>query len=148
MEPRDIPEFLRRFTDPAGGGYQATAFRHVVCPCGGDCFALARAGTITRRTCMKCGDVRYICRFGAGSGWEEAVEDGGEEPFTCGYECDGEEGAQVCLGFAGYPSNPNLNAVLWFFVGIRCCGCGYYDCFNDGKVGRGPMGEAVFREVA
>ena len=34
---------------------------------------------------MRCGQVRYISRFGDGCGWEEAVEDSGAEPFTCGY---------------------------------------------------------------
>ena len=147
-EAETIPEFLTSFTDPAQGGYQATAFWPVVCPCGCDRFALVRAGTNTRRTCMACGQVRYISRFGDGDEWEEAVEDGGAEPFACGYECDGSKGATVCLGFAGYPKNPELDAVLWYFVGIRCCGCGVIDCFNDGKVGRGPMGESVFREIA
>jgi hypothetical protein len=149
-EPTSIPEFLSEVTDPArrGGGSRATAFWPVVCPCGGECFRLVRAGTITQRTCTKCGEVRYISRFGDGLSWEEAVEDRGAEPFTCGYECDGSKGAQVCLGLAGYPNNPELDAVLWFYVGIRCCGCGIISCFNDGKVGRGPMAAAVFRSVA
>jgi len=150
VEPRDVPEFLARFTDPSkrGGGYRATAFWPVVCSCGGNCFRLVRAGTTTQRTCTKCGQVRDISRFGDGCDWEEALEDRGAEPFTCGYECDGSKGAKVCLGFAGYPHNPELDAVLWFFVGIQCGGCGVISCFNDGKVGRGPMGEAVFRSVA
>jgi hypothetical protein len=68
MEPRDIPEFLAEFTDPVKrvGGYRATAFRPVVCSCGCGCFRLARARTITQRTCMKCGQVRHISRFGDG----------------------------------------------------------------------------------
>src|SRR5436305_1754979 len=110
MEPRDIPEFLAEFTDPTGrgGGYRATAFWPVGCSCRCTCFRLVRARTITQRTCMQCGQVRYISRFGDGCGWDEAVEDSGAEPFTCGYECDGSEGAEVCLGFAGYPNNPEL----------------------------------------
>ena len=47
------------------------------------------------------------------------------------------------------PAEPELpDAVLWFFVGVRCSKCGILDCFNDGKVGRGPMAEATFREIA
>jgi hypothetical protein len=135
VEFGSIPEFLVAFTNPAkhgGRGYHATTFWPVACSCGGDRFGLVRAGSYTQRTCKDCGQVRYISRSGDDLGWEEAVEDGGAEPFVCGYECDGSDGARVCLGFAGYPDHPELDAVLWFFVGIRCCGCGIISCFNDG----------------
>lgn len=144
-----LPEFLSAVTDPAASeGYHATAFWPVVCRCGCDEFGLVRAGSYTQCTCKRCGEVRYISREGDDLGWEEAVADGGAEPFTCGYECDGSKGASVCLGFAGYPKNPELDAVLWFFVGTWCCGCGAMYIFNDGKVGRGPAGETLYRQIA
>ena len=70
----------------------------------------------------------------------------GEDKYFC-EECMGET-AHLCLGFAGYPEAPNLDAVKWFYLGARCCECGLDECFNDGKVGRGPMSEKVFREIA
>jgi hypothetical protein len=141
-----LAEFLAQYT-AAEEAYPATAFLPLTCPCGSDHFRLARAGSSTQRTCSRCGAVRTIARFGDSAGWEEAVQYGeGEESFYC-TGC-GADKASVCLGFAGYPEAPGVDAVKWFYVGVRCCVCGRDECFNDGKVGRGPMAEAVFREVA
>lgn len=127
--------------------YPATAFWPITCFCGSDHFRLARTRSVTQRTCTRCGAVRYIARFGDASGWEEAIHDGEEaEWFSCA-GCGGDK-AIVCLGFAGYPETPELNSVKWFYVGVRCCECGLNECFNDGKVGRGPMTDSVFREIA
>jgi hypothetical protein len=141
-----LEEYLARYTT-VEQAYPATAFLWVVCPCGSDCFSLARAGTITRRTCANCGQIRFIDRFGTGDGWSEAVEDEeGEEAFTCD-NCGGVQ-VRICLGFAGYPEVPNLDAVKWYYVGVRCSGCCEDSCFNDGKVGRGPLAEKVFRQIS
>jgi len=141
-----LGDFLAQYTS-AQQAYPATSFLPVDCPCGSACFRLQRAGSITRRICVKCSQVRYIDRFGDGVGWEEAVEDqGSEEPFCCD-RCGGTE-AYVCMGFSGYPEVPDLNGVKWFYVGVRCRACGLDSCFNDGKVGRSPLAESVFREVA
>jgi hypothetical protein len=141
-----LAEYLAYYTTTEQA-YPATAFHPVACACGGDRFTLDRAGTVTRRTCAVCGQVRYIDRFGTGDGWLEAVEDQeGEEAYFC-QSCGGDQ-AQVCLGFAGYPESPGLDAVKWYYVGVRCAACGEAECFNDGKVGRGPMAEAVFRQVS
>jgi hypothetical protein len=141
-----LAEFLAKHTT-IEQAYPATAFHPVVCACGCDRFVLDRAGTVTRRSCNECGQVRYIDRFGNGEGWDEAVEDQeGEEAYFC--EACGGDTANVCLGFAGYPEAPGLDAVKWFYLGLRCCECGQDSCFNDGKVGRSPMAESVFREIA
>lgn len=127
--------------------FPPTALYPVTCSCGSDIFQLARAGSETERTCAQCGDVRYISRFGDRDGWLEAVEDGrGPERFRCA-ECASDE-ARICLAFAGYLETPDLDAVKWFYVAVQCCECDRCACFNDGKVGRGPMGEPLFREIA
>jgi hypothetical protein len=151
-EPADLEEYLAALTG-RDGGYRATAFWPIICPCGCDRFRLVRAGSITQRTCAGCGQVRYVDRFGDGVGWGEAVGDEGSEPYAC-VGCGGDEG-NVCLGFADYAHRPRQkrgsdvpDAVLWFFVGVRCAKCGILGTFNDGKVGRGPMGETTFREIA
>jgi hypothetical protein len=143
---KTLAEFLREST-AARGIYPATAFYPVVCPCGSLRFRLERARSITLCLCVRCNTKRFIDRFGTDTGWDEAVEDQeGAEEFWC-EACDGEE-AEICLGFAGYPEAPELDAVKWFYVGVRCCGCGVDTCFNDGKVGRGPMSESTFRDIA
>jgi hypothetical protein len=141
-----LAEYLVEYT-ATEQAYPATAFHPVACTCGGNRFTLDRAGTGTRRTCAACGLVRYIDRFGRGDGYQEAAEEqDGEETYRCLVcECDQ---AYICLGFAGYPEAPGLDAVKWYYVGVRCAACGADECFNDGKVGRGPMSEAVFRQVA
>jgi hypothetical protein len=141
----NLEEYLAHFTTTTQA-YPATAFHRVTCPCGSDHFTLDRAGTITRRVCTGCGQVRYIDRFGTGDGWLEAVEDQeGADAFFC--EACGNDEARVCLGFAGYPESPDIDAVKWYYVGVRCTACGADECFNDGKVGRGPMAELVFRQI-
>ena len=148
----DIEVYLAAYT-ANGDGYPATVFWPVVCPCGSDRFRLARANSITQRTCVSCKEVRYIDRFGHGRGWQEAVADQRKEAYSC-VGCRG-KAVNVCLGFADYTRHPGFkkgdplpDAVLWFFVGVRCLRCGILGCFNDGKVGRGPMAEATFREIA
>jgi hypothetical protein len=149
-----LADFLADYT--AGEeGYPATAFLPLTCSCGCDRFRLARAGSSIQRTCAGCNTVRYIDRWGTSDGWDEAVGEGAApEPFVCP-ECESAE-AHVCLGFAGYANHPGVrgnsepatDAVLWYYVGVRCCGCWLEGVFGDGKVGRGPMAESVFRQVA
>jgi hypothetical protein len=140
-----LADFLAKYT--AQEAYPATAFMPVLCVCGSDHFRLSRVRSTTQRTCSRCGAVRYIARFGNDCGWEEALQDGAEgEWFSC-VACGGDK-ASVCLGFAGYPDSPGLDAVKWFYVGVRCCECRRDECFNDGEVGCGPMAESVFREIA
>jgi hypothetical protein len=144
-EASDIETYLAEYT-AAEEAYPATVFHPVACPCGSDRFRLVRAGSITQRTCPSCGQVRYICRDGQPIHWEEATEEETPEPYSC-ISCDGDV-ADVCLGFAGYPEAPELDAVKWFYVGVRCHQCGVLGCFNSGKVGRGPKAAAVFSQVA
>lgn len=144
-EASDIEVYLAEYT-AMEEAYPATAFHPVACPCGLDRFQLVRAGSITQRTCPSCGQVCYICRDGNPIHWEEASKEEEAELYAC-VGCNG-NGANVCLGFAGYPENPDIDAIKWFYVGVRCCTCGVLSCFNSGKVGRGPMGPAVFAEVA
>jgi hypothetical protein len=152
-EPADIADYLDAYTS-CGGGYPATAFLPVICRCRSDGFFLARAGSSTKRTCSKCGEVRYMSRSGEAAAWEEDAEEC-VESYRC-MKCGGNE-SNVCLGFADYACHPGYkdnrshplpDAVLWFFVGVRCSKCGLLDCFNDGKVGFGPMAERTFREIA
>jgi hypothetical protein len=149
-----LADFLVEYT-AADQAYPATAFHPLICSCGCNRFRLARAWSSIQRTCASCGAVRYIDREGTSDGWDEAVGEGeSPEPFQCS-ECGFTE-AQVCLGFAGYEkhpccvgkSEPSPDAVLWYYVGVRCCGCLLDGVFGGGKVGRGPMAEVVFREVA
>lgn len=134
-----LAEFLARCT--AEQAYPATAFRSVSCSCGSDHFRLARVGPLTKRTCSRCGTVCSI----TGACDEENEAGREEKSFFCA-EC-GADKASVGVGFAGNPESMGVDAVLWFYVGVRCCVCGRDECFNDGKLGRGPMGESVFREV-
>jgi hypothetical protein len=149
-----LADFLAHYT-AAEEAYPAIRFLPLVCSCGRDRFRLARAWSSIQRTCAGCGAVRYIDRFGTSDGWDEAVGEGEiPEPFECP-ECASAE-AHVCLGFAGYANHPGCKdkvapvpeAVLWYYVGVRCCRCWLDGLFGDGKVGRGPMDEAVFREIA
>ncbi len=153
-EASDIGPYLAEYT-LCGGGYPANAFWPVVCTCGSAQFRLLRARSITQRTCAGCGQVRYISRSGDGGGWEEAAWEEKPEPCTC-VGCGGDT-VNVCLGLADYarhpgcanrPGSPLPDAVLWFYVGYRCVKCGILGCFNDGKVGRCPMAESTFREIA
>ena len=153
-EASDIEPYLAEYT-ASRGAYPATAFWPVVCPCGSPRFRLAGAGSTTQRTCTECGQVRYLARFGDDIGWAEAVEEEGAELCAC-VGCGGDT-VNVCLGFADYARHPGCkdmpvsllpDAVLWFFVGVRCVECGALGCFNDGKVGRGLMAESTFREIA
>ncbi|MBL8799098.1 MAG: HNH endonuclease, partial [Planctomycetia bacterium] len=119
-----LAQYLARYTAEEQA-YPATAFYPVACACSSDRFTLDRAGTVTRRTCIGCEQVRFIDRFGTGDGWLEAVEDQegeDEDAYFCA-ACAGDQ-AHVCLGFAGYPEAPELDAVKWFYVGVRCAACG------------------------
>ncbi len=62
----------------------------------------------------------------------------GVEAYAC-VECGSSE-ANVIIGFAQY-EDPSIDAVKWFYVGIRCTVCGVLGCFNDGKVGWGPAAQ-------
>ena len=152
---KSLADVLAKYT-AAKQAYPATAFLPLTCTCGCDRFRLARAWSSIQRTCAGCGAVRYIDRWGTSAGWDEAIGEGETpEPFECA-ECGGTE-AYVCLGFAGYEKHPGSkrkaeappdDAVLWYYVGVRCCGCSLDGVFGDGKVGRGPMAEPLFRQVA
>ncbi len=143
-EASDLQPYLTEYT-ATEEAYPATAFFPVSCPCGSERFQLVRAGSITQRTCPSCGQVCYICRDGDPIHWEEVAEQEDPEPYTC-MGCR-EDTANVCLGFAGYEES-QVDAVKWFYVGVRCSGCGILGCFNSGKVGRGPMSAEVFARVA
>src|SRR5262245_30403640 len=93
-----LADFLAQYT-AAHEAYPATAFRPLICPCGSENFLLARAGSITQRTCTRCAKVCYIDRFGDGAGWAEVSA--AEEWYHCP-ACGGDR-ANICLGFAGYP---------------------------------------------
>lgn len=141
----DIPAYLAAYTAEAEA-YAAEAYYPVQSPCGSDRFRLSRADSTTQRTCTRCERIFYVCRDGDPVHWDEAAEEEVPEPYRC--QSCGSDDANVCLGFAGYAENPALDAARWFYVGVRCCGCGVLGCFNDGKVGRGPMGVRLFAEVA
>jgi ferredoxin-like protein FixX len=141
----DIEHYLAASTQ-AEEVYAATVFHAVICSCSSNLFLLARAGDLTRRTCVHCGQVRYICRDGDLTHWEEAVRENELHSYRC-IGCEGNV-ANISLGFAGYVENPELDAVKWFYVGVRCCECGILGCFNDGKIGRGPMNASLFSQVA
>jgi hypothetical protein len=144
-ERSDIEAYLAEYT-ATEEAYPATAFHPIACRCGSDRFKVVRARSTTQRTCLSCGEVRYICRDGDPIHWSEEVDEENPEPYTCA-DCRG-NAVNVCLGFAGYPEKPGLNAVKWFYVGVRCCRCGALGCFNSGKVGRRPMTAEVFSQVA
>ena len=140
-EPADIQDYLEAYTE-SEGGYLAKMFRQVVCSCGSERFNLERASEITRRVCLSCGDIKFICR--KIEDWEEAESFEDVEPYAC-VDC-GEPEANIVVGFARYDENPKIDGVKWFFVGVRCADCGILCCFNDGKIGWGPA-TAVFESV-
>lgn len=140
-EPADIQDFLAAFSR-SEGGYPTTAYRSVRCRCGSNRFRLERAAKVTRRTCAECGNSKVICH--TIEDWEEAEAEEGAEPLEC-VACSSDE-ANISVGFAGYEENPELDAVQWFYVGVRCVECGLLGSFNDGKVGWGPATE-VYQSV-
>ena len=141
-EPGDIEAYLIALTRDEGG-YRMSDFRPVVCTCSSGQFRLVRGGDITQATCAGCGEVRYISRDGHPIHWEEAVEEEELEPFSC-VGCGSRE-ANAGVGFAGYDQHPEIDGVQWFWLGVRCIGCGILDFFNDGKVGYGPVADALRR---
>src|SRR5262249_30321016 len=120
-EPTDIEPYLVEFSRTEAA-YPSSAFRLVRCQCGSNRFRLLRALNISERTCVACGQVRHISRDAVRVDWEEATEEELPEPFRC-VRCVGEE-ANVGVAFAGYPESPEIDGVKWFFVGVRCTGCG------------------------
>jgi len=140
-EAGDIWPYLRAYTE-SEAAYRATAYRAVRCACGGDRFRVERTRDIVRRECVACGARQFTCR--SAEDWDEAIEDEGAEEHLC-VECGGNE-VNIGVGFAGYPESPDLDAVKWFYVGVRCTSCGVLGCFGDGKVGRGPAAE-VFEQA-
>jgi hypothetical protein len=144
-EASDIKAYLADYT-AEDEAYPATEFYLVVCPCGSDRYRLLRAGSITRRTCENCGQVRYVCRDGDPIHWEEASDIEVLQPYQC-LECKA-AAAHLCLGFARNPENPELDSIKWFYLGATCCQCGAHCCFSDGKVNRGPMSRVLFSQVA
>jgi Zn ribbon nucleic-acid-binding protein len=142
-EPADIEPYLVEFTS-SDAAYPATVFLPVRCGCASDRFRLARAQSVTQRTCVACGREQYISRHGKPDDWEAAVAESGPIPYDC-VGCDGDE-ANLMVGFAGYPEAPEIDGAKWFYVGARCAACGVLSCFNDGKVGRVPAAR-VYREV-
>jgi hypothetical protein len=139
-EPGDISTFLVEYTQ-IEEAYPSTTFRPVQCPCGCNRFRLLRVVDMTRRTCLGCAASRFIARFSKAIHWEAAVQEETPEPYRC-VGCAGEV-ANVTVGFAGYPEDPQLDSVKWFYVGVRCAGCGILGSFNGGKVGRGPTAEVI-----
>jgi hypothetical protein len=138
----DIEPYLFALTREEGG-YVANAYRPIACGCGSDRFQFTRAGTDTEAQCAACGDVRYVSRHGDREDWEEASEDPEDlESFRC-VGCGSSE-ANLGVAFAGY-DDPELDAVRWFWLGLRCVGCGLLGCFNDDKVGYGPAADAHLR---
>lgn len=141
-EPKDIQEYLEVYTRSEDAAYPAAAYRPVHCKCGLDQFMLERAGAVTRRTCTACGQSSFICR--QAEDWAEAEEEEGVEPYSC-IACESKQ-ANLAIGFAGYEEDPQLDAIKWFYVGVRCANCGILSCFNDGKVGQGPASE-VYKHI-
>jgi hypothetical protein len=139
-EAADIAEYLTAYTC-AEGAYPVKACRLIQCPCGSLRFRVARAAEVTRRVCPACRRTKFICRLKGD--WEEAEAEEGVESYTC-VSC-GSKHANIAVGFAGYDQNPGLDAVKWFYVGLRCAKCGVLGCFNDGKVGRGPAAQVYRR---
>jgi hypothetical protein len=135
-EPSDVREFLVAYTR-SDGGYPATSYRLVRCPCSTERFRLERAGDVTRRTCVACGRSHFICR--QADDWQEAEAEEGAESYGC-VECGCRE-ANLVVGFVGYEDNPEIDGVKWLYVGVRCAACGILGCFNDCKVGWGPASE-------
>ena len=139
--PADVAAYLAEYT-ASEEVYPATAFRAIRCPCRSIKFRVQRAGEVTLRVCPACKRRKFICRLA--SDWEEAAEEEGVEPYRC-TGC-GAAQANITVGFAGYPEAPALDAVKWFYVGLRCVRCGELCCYNGGKVGRGPA-RLVYRRA-
>lgn len=131
--PSDVAPYLAEYTT-VHAAYPATAFRLIRCPCRSLQYRVDRAREVTRRRCAACKRTKFICR--QLGDWQEAVAEEGAEPYRC-VTC-GSARANITVGFAGYPEAPKLDAVKWFYVGLRCVRCGVLCCFNDGKVARGP----------
>ncbi len=140
-EPADVAEYLAKYT-ASEAAYPATAFRAIRCPCGQIKFRVERARGVTRRVCPGCKRSKFICRSSAD--WQEAVAEAGAERYRC-QGCRSVQ-ANITVGFAGYPEAPELDAVKWFYVGLRCVQCGELCCYNDGKIGRGPA-RLVYRRA-
>jgi hypothetical protein len=140
-ESHDIQEYLTAYTSE-DGGYATTSYRPVVCSCGSERFRLDRARSVTRRTCPACGQIKLICH--EAEDWEESEADEGSEPYSC-IDCASDE-VNVMVGFANYGEVPEFDGVKWFYVGVRCAGCGILGCFNDGKIGRGPAAD-VYKSI-
>lgn len=137
-EPADIQSYLILYT-AAAEAYPATAYRPIRCRCGTDGFRVERAGSVTRRTCASCGDVDFICRSADRQlAWEGAAAEEAPESLPC-VNCESDV-VNIGLGFAGYPE-PEVDAVKWLYVGVRCAACGVLGCFNDSKVARGPSAQ-------
>jgi hypothetical protein len=135
-ERADIQEFLASYTR-SEDSYPSTVYRSIVCPCGSDRFRLERARSVVRRTCPACGARTFVCR--KADDWDEAAAVEAPEPCAC-VECNSAE-VNVIVGFALYDDHPEIDAVKWFYVGVRCSHCGVLGCFSDGKVGRGPAAD-------
>jgi hypothetical protein len=131
-EPADIEHYLFLFTR-SENSYATTACRATICSCSSDRFRLERAREVTRRVCAACGRTSFICR--EAEDWEEAIAEEETQAFLC-VNCGSPE-VNIGVGFAGYES-PDLDAVKWFYIGVRCADCGILGCFNDGKIGWGP----------
>lgn len=139
-EPADLGDYLAQYTRQEEA-YPATAFRLIRCPCRSLQFRLARAWLVTRRVCVACKRTKFICR--TRTDWEEGVAEAGIEPYRCA-TC-GSVKVNVAVGFAGY-DDPKVDAVRWYYVGVRCVRCGVLGCFADGKVARGPA-RSVYRSA-
>jgi hypothetical protein len=132
-EAGDIETYLRAYVD-SEEAYPISAYHGVRCACGGERFRAQRAGDIVRRECAACGASHVVCR--KPEDWEEAVDEEQPEAYAC-VKCGAAE-TNIGVGFAGYPESPDIDAVKWFYVGVRCAACGVLGCFGDGKVGWGP----------
>ena len=115
LQIRGVSEpYLRAYTE-SEGRYPVSFFRGIRCDRGSDRFRLERAGSIVRRQYAACRSRSFTCR--AAEDWEEPAEEG-SEPYSRA-ECGGEQ-AYVGIGFAAYEEAPQLDAVKWFYVGVRC----------------------------
>ena len=139
-DPGDIEPYLRAYIE-SEGGYPISFFRGIRCDCGGDRFRVERASEIVRRECTACNARHVTCRVA--QDWDEAVAEEGAQVYSC-VEC-GSDQSNVGVGFASYDEAPELDAVKWFYVGVRCVNCGILGCFGDGKVGRSSAAEVYRR---
>ncbi len=80
---------------------------------------------------------RYI--LACSEDWEEAEEEEHIEDFECP-GC-GSNVVNIGVGFAGYEDGPELDALKWSHVGVRCTNCGSLAYVNDSKVAWGPAAE-------